>query len=118
MATLKDEIWKTLRTIPFPGYNRDIVSFGLVQAVSDDGEGMATIVLDVAQMEPDQQEQVLAAMRQALAGVSGLKGVQVEAGRPLDARARVQRRAGRAGGPAASKPAGGDPGAAGPPYIV
>lgn len=115
MATLKDEIWKTLRTIPFPGYNRDIVSFGLVQAVSDDGEGMATIVLDVAQMEPDQQEQVLAAMRQALAGVSGLKGVQVEAGRPLDARARVQRRAGRAGGPAASKPAGGDPGAAGPP---
>ncbi len=35
MATLKDEIWKTLRTIPFPGYNRDIVSFGLVQYVSD-----------------------------------------------------------------------------------
>ncbi|NLF14891.1 MAG: Mrp/NBP35 family ATP-binding protein [Anaerolineaceae bacterium] len=99
MATLKDEIWKTLRTIPFPGYNRDIVSFGLVQSVSDDGEGVATIVLDVAQMEPDQQEQVLAAMQQALASVSGLKGVQVEAGRPLDARARVQRRAGRAGDP-------------------
>ena len=81
MATLKDEIWKTLRTIPFPGYNRDIVSFGLVQSVSDDGEGVATIVLDVAQMEQDQQEQVLAAMQQALGGVSGLKGVQVEAGR-------------------------------------
>jgi len=115
MATLKDEIWKTRRTIPFPGYNRDIVSFGLVQAVSDDGEGTATIVLDVAQMEPDQQEQVLAAMQQALAGVSGLKGVQVEAGRPLAARARVQRRAGRAGGPTTGRPAGGDPGAAGPP---
>lgn len=114
MATLKDEIWKTLRTIPFPGYNRDIVSFGLVQAVSDDGEGMATIVLDVAQMEPDQQEKVLAAMQQALAGVSGLRGVQVEAGKPLDARARVQRRAGRPGAPTTGTAAG-EPGAGGSP---
>jgi ATP-binding protein involved in chromosome partitioning len=99
MATLKDSIWKTLRTIPFPGYNRDIVSFGLVQAVSEE-DGVATIVLDVAQMEPDQQEQVLAAMQQALASVTGLTGVHVEAGKVLDARARVQRRAG-SGTPAA-----------------
>jgi ATP-binding protein involved in chromosome partitioning len=107
MASLKDNIWKTLRTIPFPGYNRDIVSFGLVQAVSEE-DGIATIVLDVAQMEPDQQQKVLAAMQEALAGISGLAGVRVEAGKVLDARARVQHRAGsrRPAGPAAGEPAG------------
>ncbi len=92
MATLKDEIWKALRTIPFPGYTRDIVSFGLVQAVSEE-KGIATIVLDVDQMDAQQQEQVLAAMQQTLAQISGLSGVQVEAGKVLDARARVQHRA-------------------------
>lgn len=106
MATLKDSVWKTLRTVPFPGYNRDIVSFGLVQAVTEE-DGIATIVLDVAQMEPEQQEQVLAAMQQALANVSGLSGVRVEAGKVLDARARVQT---RAGGRKPVAPGAGEPG--------
>ncbi|HSJ53975.1 MAG TPA: Mrp/NBP35 family ATP-binding protein [Anaerolineae bacterium] len=113
MASLKDEIWKTLRTIPFPGYNRDIVSFGLVQAVTEQEGGIATIVLDVAQLEPEQQEKVLATMQDALSGVSGLRGVHVEAGKVLDARARVQHRAG-AGSRGAGEPGVGEPASPGP----
>ena len=71
---------------------------------------MATIVLDVAQLEPQQQEQILAAMQPALASVPGLRGVQLEAGKVLDARARVQHRA-RPGAARAAERAGGSAGA-------
>lgn len=90
MANLKDEIWKTLKTIPYPGYNRDIVSFGLVQRVAA-CDGVATVDLDLAQVQPEAQQALVASIRSALAPLPELETLQVQAGKPVDIKPRLMR---------------------------
>lgn len=91
MKTLKDEIWQVLKTVPYPGYNRDVVSFGLVQRVAA-CDGVATVDLDMAQLQPEVQQQLVASIEQALTPLSGLAQLTVQAREPVDIRPRLAQR--------------------------
>jgi ATP-binding protein involved in chromosome partitioning len=90
MSALKDELWKALKTIPYPGFNRDIVSFGLVQRVAE-CDGVATVTLDESQMPAGVRQQVETAIREALASVPGLETLSVQGGKTLEVRPRLAR---------------------------
>lgn len=90
MATLKDQIWQALRGVHYPGYNRDIVSFGLVQRVAE-CDGMATVTLDQEQVPTAVWPDLEARIRSAVAPVAGVETIQVQAGKPLPVRPRLAR---------------------------
>ncbi len=84
--TLKDQIWQTLKTIPYPGYSRDLVSFGLVQRVTA-FDGVATITLAIRHLAPEIQEQIVAAARAGLGKIDAIKDLRFELGELPNARA-------------------------------
>jgi ATP-binding protein involved in chromosome partitioning len=90
MSNLKDEIWNVLRTVTYPGYNRDIVSFGLVQRVAE-CDGVAAVTLDKEQMPAEAWSQVESDIRAALAPLPGLQVLNVQGGKPLEVRPRLVR---------------------------
>src|SRR5215510_11402513 len=71
------QVYETLKTVKYPGYTRDIVSFGLVKSVQVHGQDVEVVV----QMTTNQQD-VAAKMQQAteeaLRALPGIGTVQVE----------------------------------------
>jgi ATP-binding protein involved in chromosome partitioning len=71
------QVYETLKTVKYPGYTRDIVSFGLVKSVQVHGQDVDIVV----QMTTNQQD-VAAKMQQAteeaLRALPGIGTVQVE----------------------------------------
>ncbi len=88
---LKDRIWQELRTIGYPGYDRDIVSFGLVQRVAV-CDGIATVSLDMSRIPSETQREVVARVTEVISPLAGLESLSVEAGKPVAARPRLVRR--------------------------
>ncbi len=78
---LKDQIWQTLKSIPYPGYSRDIVSFGLVPRVAA-CDGQATISLAVADLPPETQQQITDAVAAAVRTMPEVKKVRIEVAPP------------------------------------
>jgi ATP-binding protein involved in chromosome partitioning len=85
MSTLKDSIWQALRAVPYPGYNRDIVSFGLVKRVAE-CDGVASVVLELESVAPETKERLLALVREALSPLPGLRSVELQVTRPPEVR--------------------------------
>lgn len=75
--TLKDQVWQTLKTVPYPGYNRDIVSFGLVKRVAA-GEGRVSITLEIGHLLPEKREAITAAVHQALLDLPAVKKLRLD----------------------------------------
>jgi ATP-binding protein involved in chromosome partitioning len=73
---LKDRVWEALRRVRYPGYSRDIVSFGLVQNVTA-VQGVVGIALRIAHLAPPAQEAVEQQVRQAVLQVPGVRLVEV-----------------------------------------
>jgi ATP-binding protein involved in chromosome partitioning len=90
MTTLKDQIWQALKTVPYPGYNRDIVSFGLVQRVAV-CDATAAVDLDIGRLESDVQQSIVSAVEDALRPLSDLETLDVGVGKPVDVRPRLAR---------------------------
>ncbi|MEW6303531.1 MAG: Mrp/NBP35 family ATP-binding protein [Verrucomicrobiota bacterium] len=61
----EDIIKNALRAVKYPGYSRDIVSFGLVKQVSAGG-GAVTVVIELTANHPEIAQQIKAASEQAL----------------------------------------------------
>src|SRR5262245_7589324 len=71
------QIYETLKTVKYPGYTRDIVSFGLVKSVHIHEQNVDVVV----QMTTNQQEvatQIQQAAAEALRVLPGIGTVQVE----------------------------------------
>ena len=71
------QIYDVLKTVKYPGYTRDIVSFGLVKSVQLQGQDVAVLV----QMTTNQQEiatQIQQATTEALQAIAGIGTVQVD----------------------------------------
>lgn len=85
--TLKDQIWQTLKTIPYPGYSRDIVSFGLVQRVAacDD---VATVSLAIGHLAPEIQAQIVGVVRAELGKLKEIRDLRLEVGEIANAHAQ------------------------------
>jgi ATP-binding protein involved in chromosome partitioning len=98
---LKDRIWQELKRVRYPGYDRDIVSSGLVQRVAV-CDGLATVSLDMGRIPSDAQQEVVAKVRDAITPLAGLESLTVVAGKPVAARPRLVRKDANA----ASRPAG------------
>jgi ATP-binding protein involved in chromosome partitioning len=77
--TPKDQIWQALKTISYPGYSRDIVSFGLVQRVAE-CDGAATVSLAIGQLAPEIQSQIVGAVRAELAKHREIRDLRIEVG--------------------------------------
>lgn len=77
----KDQIWRALRTVRYPGYNRDIVSFGLVQRVAAEETG-ATVTLAIGHLAPEVQQAIVQEVHRTLQALSEDLRVRVEVSRP------------------------------------
>ncbi len=87
-----------LRKVKYPGFSRDIVSFGLVKSV-EFGDGVARVALAIATNDPKVPTQLKAEVEQSLRSLAGVSQAIVE----------LSVQAARA--PAAAGAAGGKPGA-------
>jgi len=71
------QVYDTLKTVQYPGYTKDIVSFGLVKSVQVQGQNVAVVV----QMTTNQQDvatKLQQVTEEALRALAGIGTVQVE----------------------------------------
>ena len=76
MAT-EQQVTEALRTVRYPGYSRDIVSFGLVKEISTN-EGAVSVVLQVTGGSPEVAAQLKAHSEQALRSLPDVNNVYVQ----------------------------------------
>ena len=86
----EDDVRNALRVVKYPGYSRDIVSFGLVKQVAV-REGAVSVVLNLTSANPEAARQLKSEAEQALRGLGGVQHVYVEVAQP-------QQAAGQSGG--------------------
>ncbi len=73
---LRDRVWEALRSVRYPGYSRDVVSFGLVQRVTAQAD-VVGIALAVAHLAPEVQEELEREVRRAVLQLPGVRVVEV-----------------------------------------
>ena len=74
----EDQIRTVLQTVKFPGFSRDIVSFGLVKSIAITGKNDVTVALQIATREPNLPVQIESAVTAALRQCAGIGQVKVQ----------------------------------------
>ena len=72
-----DSILAALRAVKYPGYSRDIVSFGLVKK-ADASDGVVTVEIQLTAAHPDVAQKLQAECEQILKALPGVKQASVE----------------------------------------
>ena len=72
-----EAIQSALKGVKYPGFSRDIVSFGLVRSV-DFTDGTATVKLAVTTSDPSIPPKIRDAVESAVAAISGVRSADVE----------------------------------------
>ena len=72
----KEVISSALEKVKYPGFSRDIVSFGLVQGVAFEN-GVASVSIEVTNADPTVPTQIKKSIEDTLAQVDGIDEVQV-----------------------------------------
>src|SRR4051812_31650019 len=85
----EDDIRNALRAVKYPGYSRDVVSFGLVKQVAAK-EGAVSVMMQLTANNPEVAAQIKSESEQAIRAIPGVNMVYVEV---------KQQTAPRAGGP-------------------
>jgi ATP-binding protein involved in chromosome partitioning len=73
----QDTILDALKTVKYPGFSRDIVSFGLVKEIAADAESVA-VMLQLTSANAGAADQIKADTERALKNLPGIKSAQVE----------------------------------------
>ena len=73
----EDTIRKVLAQVNYPGFSRDIVSFGLVKKISIDGDDVR-VDLSIATRDPAVPEEIYKTARVALDGVAGIGKIDLQ----------------------------------------
>jgi ATP-binding protein involved in chromosome partitioning len=78
-AAMPDEsaIREALKSVRYPGFTRDIVSFGLVKSITVEGAA-ATVEVALVTKDPAVPQKIEADIREALARLPGLQGLEVK----------------------------------------
>ena len=76
-----DDIKNALTAVKYPGYSRDIVSFGLIKEISA-ANGAVSVVLQLTSPNPDAARQIKTEAEQILKKVPGVNQVIVEVRQP------------------------------------
>ena len=84
----QDAIKNALSTVKYPGFSRDIVSFGLVKEISA-ANGAVSVVLQLTSPNPDAARQIKAEAEQAIKGIPGVSHVVVEVRQPTAGQAET-----------------------------
>ncbi len=71
------QVYETLKTVKYPGYTRDIVSFGLVKSVQVHGQDV-DVVVQMTTNQPDVATKIQQATEEALRTLPGIGTVQVQ----------------------------------------
>jgi ATP-binding protein involved in chromosome partitioning len=66
-----------LKQVKFPGFSRDIVSFGLVREIEVDGSGTAQIGVEITTGSEEVPEQIAADVKAAVGALDGINEVKV-----------------------------------------
>src|SRR5690349_23293358 len=76
MPVTEEQIRNALRTVRYPGFSRDIVSFGLVKAINiDDGE--VKVQLALATNDPNVPATIKSDAEKALRALNGVRAAKV-----------------------------------------
>jgi ATP-binding protein involved in chromosome partitioning len=73
----QDSILNALKTVKYPGFSRDIVSFGIVKQAQVDA-GAVTILIQLTSGSPQVAQQLKADCTKALTAVTGVEKIAVE----------------------------------------
>ncbi|MDB6067242.1 MAG: chromosome partitioning protein [Pedosphaera sp.] len=73
----EDQIKSALQTVKYPGYNRDIVSFGLVKGITAKN-GAVSVTMQLTSGSPEVVQQIKAESERVLKGLAGVNLVHVE----------------------------------------
>ncbi len=71
-----DQILEVLKQVNYPGFNRNIVSFGMVKS-TEFADGFVSVGLSVATRDPQVPETLKRDIEAAFAGLNGVRGVNV-----------------------------------------
>ena len=77
----EDAVRNALRAVKYPGYSRDIVSFGLVKHIAVTGKAVS-VSLSLTSASPEAARQLRSDIEQVLKDLPGLEQVQVEVSQP------------------------------------
>jgi ATP-binding protein involved in chromosome partitioning len=77
----QDDIKQALKAVKYPGYSRDIVSFGLVNEISV-ANGAVSVLMQLTTSNPDAARQIKAESERVLQVLPGVKRVHVEVRQP------------------------------------
>ncbi len=85
MSTLtQDDIKNALKAVRYPGYSRDIVSFGLVKEISA-ANGAVSVSLELTSASAEAAQQIKSESEQALKALPGVQHIHVEVKQPAAA---------------------------------
>jgi len=90
------DITEALRNVKYPGYSRDIVSFGLIKQVGVQGDTV-TVMLGLATASPEIGTKLQEDCERALKGLPGVRSVVVETNRSATAAGAGQSSLGQQG---------------------
>jgi ATP-binding protein involved in chromosome partitioning len=99
-----DQIKEALKAVKFPGFSRDIVSFGLVREVNLDGT-TANIGIEITTADASVPEKIAADVKQTIGELEGVDDVQVR----MEINQPNQQPKPGAGGPGGAAAASGNP---------
>jgi len=83
-----DEIKSALTAVKYPGYSRDIVSFGLIKEISA-ANGAVSVVLQLTSPNPDAARQIKTEAEQVLKKLPGVNQAVVEVKQPTTGQAET-----------------------------
>ena len=83
-ALSQDDIKNALKAVKYPGYSRDIVSFGLVKEINA-ANGAISVSMQSTSANPEAAKQIKSESEQVLKALAGVKHVHVEVKQPAAA---------------------------------
>ena len=99
-AITESQVLEILKAVRYPGFSRDIVSFGLVKGVRIEGEGSITVQLSMATSDPKVPQAIKEDAERALSAIPGVVSARVLI--DIQAPAHTPQGAQGTGGPAAA----------------
>jgi ATP-binding protein involved in chromosome partitioning len=79
----REEIQSALKAVKYPGYSRDIISFGLVKEISA-ADGAVSVLMQLTSAHPEVAQQIKSESEHALKSLPGVAHVHVEVKLPAD----------------------------------
>ena len=71
------QVHDLLKTVTYPGYSRDIVSFGMVKNISIEGKNVG-VLIRMTEHQPHIADQIRQSVSAALRGLSGVGNLQID----------------------------------------